>query len=167
MSFESAGGSEWVPENEAIVRRFFEELWNEGDLRVADELVAPDHVHHVGGEELRGPDGAKGVVTGLQTAFPDLRFEIDDVISDGDQAAVRWTASGPTSVCLLICSRLGDASNGQAPTGSGSTMVGSSTSGPSRTEKRCKSNSPPLLSRQGREGAIARSSACERAVTAA
>ena len=84
-----------VPENEAIVRRFFEELWNEGDLRVADELVAADHVHHVGGEELRGPDGVKGAVTWLRTAFPDLRFEIDNVISDGDQAAVRWTAWDP------------------------------------------------------------------------
>ena len=83
-----------VPENEAIVRRFFEELWNAGDLRVADELVAADHVHHVGGQELRGPDGVKGAVTWLRTAFPDLRFEIDNVISDGDQAAVRWTASG-------------------------------------------------------------------------
>jgi steroid delta-isomerase-like uncharacterized protein len=83
-----------VPENEAIVRRFFEELWNEGDLRVADELVAADHVHDVGGEELRGPDGVKGAVTWLRTAFPDLRFEIDNLISDGDQAAVRWTASG-------------------------------------------------------------------------
>jgi steroid delta-isomerase-like uncharacterized protein len=83
-----------VPENEAIVRRFFEELWNEGDLGVADELIAADHVHDVGGEELRGPDGVKGAVTWLRTAFPDLRFEIDSLISDGDQAAVRWTASG-------------------------------------------------------------------------
>ena len=83
-----------VPENEAIVRRFFEELWNEGDLRVADELVAADHVHDVGGEELRGPDGVKGAVTWLRTAFPDLRFEIDDLITDGDDVALRWTASG-------------------------------------------------------------------------
>jgi steroid delta-isomerase-like uncharacterized protein len=83
-----------VPENEAIVRRFFEELWNEGDLGVADELIAADHVHDVGGEELRGPDGVKGAVTWLRTAFPDLRFEIASLISDGDQAAVRWTASG-------------------------------------------------------------------------
>jgi steroid delta-isomerase-like uncharacterized protein len=83
-----------VPENEAIVRRFFEELWNEGDLGVADELIAADHVHDVGGEELRGPDGVKGAVTWLRTAFPDLRFEIHSLISDGDQAAVRWTASG-------------------------------------------------------------------------
>ena len=83
-----------VPESERTARRFFEELWNEGDLRVAEELIAPDHIHHVGGHELLGPDGVKGAVTWLRTAFPDLRFEIDDMISDGDRAALRWTASG-------------------------------------------------------------------------
>jgi hypothetical protein len=55
-----------VPENEAIVRRFFDELWNEGELSVADELVAADHVHHVGGEELLGPDGVKGPWHGFE-----------------------------------------------------------------------------------------------------
>jgi len=145
-----------VPENEAIVRRFFEELWNEGDLRVADELIAADHGHDVGGEELRGPDGVKGAVTWLRTAFPDLRFEIDNLISDGDQAAVRWTASGTHLGPFADVPRLGDALNGQAPTGSGSTGVASSTPGSSRTGKGCKSSSRPLLSRQGREGAIAR-----------
>ena len=83
-----------VPENEAIARRFIEELWNQGNLDVADELIAAEHVHHLGGDELRGPDGVKGAVFWLRAAFPDLRFEIDDLISDRDRAVLRWTASG-------------------------------------------------------------------------
>jgi|tagenome__1003787_1003787.scaffolds.fasta_scaffold20848482_2 predicted ester cyclase len=83
-----------VPENEAVVRRFMRELWSGGDLSVADELVAPDHVHYLGDEELRGPDEIKAAVLGLRTAFPDLRFEIDDLVSDGDRVVLRWTATG-------------------------------------------------------------------------
>jgi predicted ester cyclase len=81
-------------ENEDVARRFFDELWNQGRLRVAEELIAADHVHHVGGDVLGGPDGVKGAVTWLRTAFPDLRFEINDLISDRDLVAVRWNASG-------------------------------------------------------------------------
>ena len=80
--------------NEAMVRRFFEDLWNTGNLDVAEELVAADHVHHVGDQELHGPDGVKGAVVWLRTAFPDLRFDIDDLVSEGDRVAVRWTATG-------------------------------------------------------------------------
>jgi steroid delta-isomerase-like uncharacterized protein len=83
-----------VPENEAVVRRFMQELWSEGKLSVADELVSADHVHHLGDDTLRGPDGIKGAVTWLRTAFPDLTFEIDDLMSDGDRVALRWTARG-------------------------------------------------------------------------
>jgi steroid delta-isomerase-like uncharacterized protein len=83
-----------VSENEGVARRFFEELWNRGELTVADELIAAEHVHHVGGQELSGPEGVRGAVTWLRTAFPDLRFEIDDLISDQDRVVVRWTASG-------------------------------------------------------------------------
>jgi predicted ester cyclase len=83
-----------VRESEEVARRFFDELWSEGQLTVTEELVAADHVHHVGGDELQGPDGVKGAVTWLRNAFPDLRFEINDLISDGDLVAVRWKASG-------------------------------------------------------------------------
>jgi predicted ester cyclase len=83
-----------VPENEAVVRRFMDELWSDGNLGAADELVAINHVHHLGGEELHGPDGVKEAVSWLRSAFPDLRFEIDDVVSDGDRVVLRWTATG-------------------------------------------------------------------------
>ena len=80
--------------NEAVALRFFEELWNRGELAVADELIALEHVHHVGGHVLSGPGDVKASVTWLRTAFPDLRFDIDDLISGGDIVVLRWTASG-------------------------------------------------------------------------
>jgi predicted ester cyclase len=83
--------------NENVVRRFFDELWNSGDLAVADDIVAPHHVHHNGDEVRHGPDEVKAAVTSLRTAFPDLHFALDDVVSDADLVAVRWTATGTQS----------------------------------------------------------------------
>ena len=83
-----------VPENEAVVRRFFEELWNAGDLDAADSLLSPAHVHHIGERRLDGPEGVKAAVTRFRGAFPDLHFTIEDVVSDGDRVVVRWIATG-------------------------------------------------------------------------
>jgi steroid delta-isomerase-like uncharacterized protein len=83
-----------VPENESVVRRFFEELWNAGNLDCADAVLAAGHVHHIGDDRLDGPDAVKDAVTRLRTAFPDLHFALEDVVSDGDRVVVRWTATG-------------------------------------------------------------------------
>jgi predicted SnoaL-like aldol condensation-catalyzing enzyme len=42
--------------NKAIVRRQFEELWNKGNLSVADELIAPAYEHH----DASTPDVGRG-----------------------------------------------------------------------------------------------------------
>ncbi len=83
-----------VSENEAVVRRFMDEVWSDGNLAAIGELVAMDHVHHLGDDDLHGPDGVKGAVSWLRSAFPDLHFEIDDLVSHGDRVVVRWTARG-------------------------------------------------------------------------
>jgi predicted ester cyclase len=80
--------------NEFVVRRFFEELWNAGDLAVADDIVAPHHVHHIGDDVRNGPEGVKQMALYLREAFPDLHFVLEDVVSDADRVAVRWTATG-------------------------------------------------------------------------
>ena len=82
-------------ENEAVVRRAFEEVAM-GDMATVDEIIAPEFVRHdlAGGSETRGPDGVKRLITGLRTAFPDLRMTIEDIFSDGEKVVVRFTASG-------------------------------------------------------------------------
>jgi len=79
--------------NKAIVRRLFEELWNKGNLSLADELFAPNYAHHdpstpdVG----RGPESEKKRATLYRTAFPDLRLTIEDIIAEGETVMVRWS----------------------------------------------------------------------------
>jgi hypothetical protein len=65
-------------ETKALFRRAYEELWNRGNLSVADELIAPDFVNHsASAGSNRGPESMSASVTWARKAFPDLRFEID------------------------------------------------------------------------------------------
>ena len=78
-----------------LVRRWFEEVWNQGRPEAMPDLLAADApVHDVGasGDVLRGPDGFRPAYEKLKGAFPDIRFTIDEAISERDLVAVRWTA---------------------------------------------------------------------------
>lgn len=80
--------------NKRVVRRSFDEVYNQGLLDVVDELVARDFVAHAGSQEIHGPDGMKQYVAALREAFPDLHLKIDDQVAEGDRVVTRWTASG-------------------------------------------------------------------------
>ncbi len=81
--------------DETLFRRTYEELLNGGDLSVADELVAPEFVNHEAppGRD-RGPESMRGLATMLRTAFPDLHFEIEELVGEGEVVAGRLTMSG-------------------------------------------------------------------------
>lgn len=84
-----------VEGNKVLFRRTYEELLNRGDLDVADELVSPEFINHEApaGRD-RGPESMRGLATMLRTAFPDLRFEIEELVAEGDTVAGRLTMSG-------------------------------------------------------------------------
>lgn len=78
-----------------VVRRWFEEVWNQGRADRMHELLAADApVYDVGGpgDMVRGPDGFRPAYEKLRAAFPDIHFTIDEAISERDLVAVRWTA---------------------------------------------------------------------------
>jgi steroid delta-isomerase-like uncharacterized protein len=82
-------------DNIALVRRFIDEVWNKGNLGVADELSAKDTiVHEPTAKDLKGVDAFKKHVERLRSAFPDLRVTIEDISSAGDKVFLRWTATG-------------------------------------------------------------------------
>ena len=80
--------------DEAVVRRFYEEMNNGRKLELAPELFAADHKMHdpqvPGGE---GPDGMVAVVKTYQDAV-EGHWGIEEVFSAGDRVVVRWTGSG-------------------------------------------------------------------------
>jgi steroid delta-isomerase-like uncharacterized protein len=82
--------------NKAIARRIVDEMFNQGRLEAADEIVTPDFVGHdpASPEPIAGPEGLKRNVEGYRTAFPDVRLTIDDEIAEGDLVVTRWTGRG-------------------------------------------------------------------------
>jgi len=82
-------------ENKNILRRTFEEIFNQGNLALADSWVAATFVNHATrAEMLPGPESLKEHVVLLRTAFPDLHFRIEDLIADEEHAAAYVTFSG-------------------------------------------------------------------------
>ena len=76
-------------------RRIFEKVWNEKQVEQIDELVAPDYVHHdVLSPDQTGIKAYKQFVDFYHNAFPDIRFNIEDEISNGDRVVIRWTVTG-------------------------------------------------------------------------
>jgi steroid delta-isomerase-like uncharacterized protein len=84
-----------VETNKAVVRRFYEELWNRWDLGTADEILARD-VRFRGslGTSVEGIAAFKRYVEQIRAAFPDWHNRIDDLIAEGDQVVARLTWTG-------------------------------------------------------------------------
>jgi steroid delta-isomerase-like uncharacterized protein len=83
-------------ENKALVRRFYEEVWDRGNTDFAFEVFAEDYVRHDfrPTETLPGPAGQKKIADDFRAAFPDLRVTVDLVIGEEDFVVGRWTATG-------------------------------------------------------------------------
>lgn len=79
-------------ENQAAVlgRRWFEEVWNDRREEAIDELMAPDAVGHMEGGDVAGPQGFREVRAVFLNALPDMHITVEDVLSEGDRAVVRW-----------------------------------------------------------------------------
>jgi len=101
--------------NAAVIRRLYQEVFVDWNLDAIDELVAPDFVgHEMPPGTPRGPEGFKQFYDSLRTAFPDLTYQVDDIVSERDRVVVRWT---------WRCTHVGKFV-GIAPTGKSATVTG-------------------------------------------
>jgi steroid delta-isomerase-like uncharacterized protein len=82
--------------NETVVKRWWEELWNNGNLALADEIVSPDFTDHDPTSPWVPPgiEGCKTLVTGYRTVFPDIHFAIEQQVAAGNTVVSHWRCSG-------------------------------------------------------------------------
>jgi steroid delta-isomerase-like uncharacterized protein len=84
-----------MADHKALAQRWFTEVMNQGNEEVIDEITSPDFVDH---DSLPGTsadrDGLHDFVKQIRSAFPDLEVQIDDILAEGDQIAVRSTFRG-------------------------------------------------------------------------
>ena len=91
-------------QNKAVVRRFMMEALTGRNLGLADEVLAPNYVNRMTGAGLAA---FKGMLTGMSNALSDVRFEIDDLVAEGDSVVARWKMEATHTGSLM----------GESPTG--------------------------------------------------
>jgi steroid delta-isomerase-like uncharacterized protein len=85
-----------VEENVALMKRWFQEVWNEGRKETIFELLAENAVGHgqmEDGSEIRGPAGFMPLFERLRGAFPDIKIVVEQAFGVEDQVVVRWSAT--------------------------------------------------------------------------
>ena len=81
--------------NKAIVRRFFEEYWNQRKLDTLGEYVSPERLHHFGKRaEAHGLDQMRGMNTLWYSAAPDFKYHVEQLIGEGDRIAALVSFTG-------------------------------------------------------------------------
>jgi steroid delta-isomerase-like uncharacterized protein len=101
--------------NVAVIRRFYEELWNRWDLALAEEILAPDlRFRGSLGTTIEGLPAFVSYVHRIQATFPDWHNRIDDLIAANERVVARLTWTGTHRGVLL----------GIPPTGRTVTYVG-------------------------------------------
>jgi steroid delta-isomerase-like uncharacterized protein len=84
-------------ENKALIRRWFDEVWNQGREDLIDELRAPDALGFGLGETavaVQGASGFKVFYQNLRSSLPDLHVSVEHLIADGDMVAARIQVDG-------------------------------------------------------------------------
>jgi steroid delta-isomerase-like uncharacterized protein len=87
-----------MPSDEQLIEEWFETLFNDSDLSVADEILA-DEVTYSGPRSISPRDPStpadiKRYVEIYHRAFPDIEYTVEHVFSEGSEYCVRWRAEG-------------------------------------------------------------------------
>lgn len=87
-----------MADHEAVIDRYYEEMFTDGDTDVAEEIFAEDIRYHgprsVTPGTLSSVSQVKAFVNRYHAAFPDIEYEVESVFGDGEEVAVRWNSTG-------------------------------------------------------------------------
>ena len=81
--------------NKALVRRFYDEVSNQGRIEVIDQICTPDFItHSPPSGTAPNPEGMKQMVGIVRSAFPDWNITVEEMISEGNTVVARITIRG-------------------------------------------------------------------------
>ena len=85
-------------QNKTNFKRLYDEVFNQGNLEVAEELIAPNVIEHQRQPgitpDAAGPELVKQIARFFRSAFPDLYISVNDLVAEGDRVVARVTISG-------------------------------------------------------------------------
>jgi steroid delta-isomerase-like uncharacterized protein len=81
--------------NRTQVHNYIEQIWNQHDPDALESLVTPNFRRHLGPtQESIDAAGQKARIAMFQKAFPDLHFDVQDIVAEGDRAVFRVIVRG-------------------------------------------------------------------------
>jgi hypothetical protein len=81
-------------EAQRVIRRVFEEIWNQGHVQVAEEVFAKGHVGHAGDGHEMTAESLQKTVLSQRALSPELHYVVNQFIIEGPWIATRWTGTG-------------------------------------------------------------------------
>jgi len=85
-----------APVHKEVFGRLYNSVWNERRLEFLDKIIAKTHA--LGEPTMTGrgvgPSVYRKEIERFLTAFPDLKFTVDETVSEKDKLVVSWTISG-------------------------------------------------------------------------
>lgn len=105
-----------IEANKALIRRLFDEVLNGSDADAVDEIISAEYVEHaaLAGQDAGGPEGVKQRLAILRGAFPDMHWELEDLIAEERKAVARWRMEATNEGEFM----------GMAPTGKSVSVTG-------------------------------------------
>ncbi len=100
--------------NKALLRRFYNDVYVDWNMALVDEVVSPQFTSHDWSDGATGPQAFRKYYAAIRSAVPDAKYEVDDLIAEGDRVVVRWRLLGTHR----------GAFDGIAPTGRAITLRG-------------------------------------------
>ena len=91
-----------IEQNKALVRRYYDEVLNQGNIALLDELATEAYIENdpFPGQGT-GREGLKGRAGYIVSALKPVHFDIQDVVAEGDRVVVRWLSQGTHSSDFL------------------------------------------------------------------
>src|SRR4051794_30616846 len=81
--------------NKELLRRFYKEVYVDWDMSLVDAVVSPRFTSHDWPDSgPTGPRAFRQYYAAIRAAVPDARYEVDDLIAEGDRVVVRWRLLG-------------------------------------------------------------------------
>lgn len=82
--------------NKSLVKKFYEEVWNERKAQCVEKYLSPSHalVDPNAADSLTGPEAYKRVVSRFMQAFSNLKFEVQEMVCEGDRVVASWMITG-------------------------------------------------------------------------
>jgi steroid delta-isomerase-like uncharacterized protein len=95
LSCTNKGEISTIDRNKKIADLYFNEVWNKGNTNLLDSILAEDYINHTPSvPTVSGPRGLKPIILAIRKGFPDLHYEIKEIIATENYITIRSIMTG-------------------------------------------------------------------------